>query len=141
MSRGDLPACPPARSGGARGFTLLELVIVVALVAILAMIAMTSYAAYIRRSARAEAQSSLTEAASRQQQFMVDRRRYATSMGALGMAPPPDLASKYTITFATVDGPPPTFTLNAQAIGDQLNDKCPTLTLDSAGTRTPGQCW
>ena len=123
------------------GFTLLEVMIVTAIVAILAAIALTSYAAYLRRSARSEAQSTLTEAASRQQQFLVDRRRYASSMSALGMTPPPDLASKYSVTFATLDGPPPVFTLTAQAIGDQANDKCPTLTLDNAGTRTPTECW
>ena len=125
----------------AGGFTLLEVIIVTAIVAILAAIALTSYASYLRRSARAEAQSTLTEAASRQQQFLVDRRRYAASMSALGMMPPPDLAAKFNVTFATVDGPPPTFTLTAQAIGNQLSDKCPTLTLDSAGTRTPTECW
>lgn len=131
------------RSAGraAPGFTLLEVMVVTAIVAVLAAIALTSYAAYVRRSARAEAQSTLTEAASRQQQFLVDRRRYASSLSALGMAAPPDLAAKYSVTFVTQAGPPPGFTLTAQAIGDQAKDKCPTLTLDSGGTRTPTECW
>ena len=129
------------RGGRARGFTLLELLIVVAIVAILASVALTSYAAQMRKSARAEAQGTLTDAASRQQQFLVDRRRYAGSMIVLGVAPPPDLASKYTFTIAAVDGPPPTFTLTAQAIGNQAKDTCPTLTLDSAGNRAPTACW
>ena len=49
--------------------------------------------------------------------------------------------AKYTFTVAAVDGPPPTFTLTAQAIGNQAKDTCPTLTLDSAGNRAPTACW
>ena len=124
-----------------RGFTLLEVVIALAIVGILAAIALPSYLSQMRKSARAEAQSALTDAASRPQQFMVDRRRYAGSMSALGVTPPADLSAKYRFTIAAIDGPPPTFTLTAQAVGDQGRDACPVLTLDNAGNRTPAQCW
>jgi type IV pilus assembly protein PilE len=127
--------------GKARGFTLLEVMIVVVIVAVLAAIALPSYSAHLRKSARAEAQSTLTDAASRQQQFLVDRRRYAASLTALGVAPSSDLAAKYTFAIAVADGPPPTFTLTAPAVGEQAKDKCPTLTLDSAGNRAPAECW
>ena len=123
------------------GFTLLELLIVVAVVATLAAIALPSYSAHLRKSARAEAQSFLTSAANSQQQFLIDRRSYAASLAALKATPPADLTGKYNFALATAAGPPPTFTLTATATGDQAKDKCPTLTLDSAGTKSPDTCW
>jgi len=120
---------------------LLELIIVVVIVGILAAIALPSYASYLRRSARAEAQAFLTDAASREQQFLVDRRAYAASIASLNVTPPADLAAKFTFTIATADGPPPTFTVTGQAIGEQVKDQCPTITLDNTGNRTPAGCW
>ena len=78
---------------------------------------------------------------SRQSQFLVDRRRYAGSLAALGIALPASLTSKYTIAVAAADGPPPAYTITATAIGHQAQDKCPTLALDNAGNRTPAGCW
>lgn len=126
-----------------RGFSLVELVIVVAILGIVLAIAIPSYADQVRKSARAEAQSFLTDVATRQHQFLVDKRRYATSVAALNLAAPSNVKSKFTDPI-TVDAPnvaPPTFRLTAQAVGDQAKDKCPTLTLDSAGNRGPAGCW
>lgn len=123
------------------GFTLLEVMIAVVVVGILAAIALPSYSAHLRKSARADAQSTLTDAAARQQQFLVDRRRYAGSMATLGVAPSADAAAKYTFAIAAVDGPPPSFTLTATATGEQAKDKCPVLTIDNAGNRAPVECW
>jgi type IV pilus assembly protein PilE len=95
----------------------------------------------MRNSSRAEAQSIITDAATRQQQFLVDRRSYATTMAQLGVSVPVDLAAKYTFAIAVTDGPPPTYTLTATAIGDQVHDKCPALTLDNVGNRAPSACW
>jgi type IV pilus assembly protein PilE len=115
--------------------------IVVVIVAILAAIALPSYSGQLRKSARAEAQAVMTDAASRQQQFFVDRRRYAGSLAALGVTPPSDLSLKYVFSVATVDAAPPKFTVTATATGSQAQDKCPALTLDSAGNKTPADCW
>jgi type IV pilus assembly protein PilE len=129
-------ACRPAR-----GVTLIELVIVVAIIGILATIAYLSYAQYPRRSARAEAQSYLSDVAGLQQQYLVDKRSYAASLSSLNTAPSGNVASKFTVTVAASDGPPPTYVITAQAKGDQLKDACPTLAIDNVGNRTPATCW
>lgn len=136
-----VPAQLTVRSRRSRGFSLVELVVVVALVGILAAIAYPLYLEQMRRSARSEMQSLATTAASRQSQFLVDRRRYASSLDALGVGVPSSLASKYSVVVAAVDGPPPAYTITATAIGKQAYDKCPTLVLDNAGNRTPAECW
>jgi len=125
----------------ARGFTLIELVITVVIVAVLAAIALPAYTSQLRRSARAEAQAFLTNIASRQQQFLVDKREYADAVATLKMSAPGSLSGKFDFAIAAAGGPPPTFTLSATALGDQAKDTCPLLTIDHAGNRSPASCW
>jgi type IV pilus assembly protein PilE len=124
-----------------RGFTLIEIMIAIVIVAILVAIALPAYTSQLRKSARAEAQSVLTTAAGNEQQYLLNRRAYASSLSDLGVAVPADLNAKYTFTVAATVGPPPTFTLTATAIGAQASDACPTLVIDNAGNRTPPACW
>jgi type IV pilus assembly protein PilE len=136
----------PSRSYSRRrrtsaGFSLIELAITIAVLTIIVAVAVPSYADYVRRSARTEVQALITTAATRQSQFLVDRRRYADSLTVLNLSLPTSLQDKYTVSVAAVDGPPPTFTITATAKGNQAKDKCPTLTLDQAGDRSPSSCW
>ena len=123
------------------GFSLIELMITIVVVGILAAIALPAYTSQLRKSSRAEAQSVLTTAAGNEQQYLLNRRAYASSLRDLGVAAPADLTGKYTFTVAATAGPPPTFTLTATAIGAQASDVCPTLFIDSAGNRNPPACW
>jgi len=65
----------------ARGFTLIELMIVVAVVAVLAAIAVPNYTDYITRSKFAEATSTLGNLRIKLEQYYQDNRRYSTTTG------------------------------------------------------------
>jgi len=61
----------------ARGFTMLEVMIVVAIVGILAAIALPNYADYIKRGKIMEATTALSDARQRTEQQFLDTRTYA----------------------------------------------------------------
>lgn len=113
----------------------------ITIVGILAIVAYNSYVAEMRRSARAELQALVTTAATRQSQFLVDRRRYAESLATLGMTVPASIAGKYTVAVVANNDAAPRYTITATAVGNQAHDKCPTLTVDNAGNRAPAGCW
>lgn len=123
------------------GFTLIELMIAVVVVAILAVVALPSYAEFIKRGTRADAQAFLMEISLRQQQRLVDRREYASTIADLGLALPRSLTGKYAVSMSAPAAVPPTFTVSAAPQGAQTTERCGTLTLDSAGQRSPSSCW
>ncbi len=63
--------------GPARGFTLIEMLIVVAIGAILAAVAVPNYRDYLVRGALVEATGALSDARTRLEQFYADNRTYA----------------------------------------------------------------
>ncbi len=125
-----------------RGFTLIEVMMAVAIIAILAAIAYPSYTSHMLKSRRSEAQQALMEVASRQQQFLLDTRSYATlstlTSSTVGMVINSSVTKYYTIT---VDNTASAFTATAAPLGSQAADTCGSLILTNTGAKSPITCW
>ena len=73
----------------ARGFTLIELMIVVAIAAILAAVALPMYRTYVQRGRIIDATSKLSDFRVRMEQYYMDNRTYDNA-GNCGVADPTD---------------------------------------------------
>ena len=146
---------PASRS--ARGFSLIELMIVVAVVAILATLATSSYRSYMLRTNRTEARMALLAIQAAQERYFLQNNQYAQDMatviapanaGGLGVTnlTAAGLTSNgnYTISFAAAAAT--SYTIQAVATGPQVHDTaaCLTFTVNDQGARTPDDstgCW
>ena len=132
-----------------RGFTLIELMIAVAVVGILAAIAYPSYQKYLIKSRRASAQATLMDIAQREQQYLLDARGYAPDLATLGVTPPSNVSSVYTITICQTTaspcvapgGTPPVFAAIAQPIAGSAQASDSTLSITSTGVKSPSNLW
>ncbi len=158
--------CPPPEN--ARGFTLIELMIVVAIIGLLAAIAYPSYRDQVIRSNRTEARALLLDAAARQERFFSSNNSYAATLVDLRFTPAADgsVRSENNLYSLTLQAPNPnapagagagaggrvnSFLLTATPLADrgQTEDRrCNAFSLDEQGVRRitgtaadPDDCW
>lgn len=125
----------------ARGFTLIELMIVVVVIAILAAIAYPSYQNQVQKTRRADAHTALLGAAQTLERCFTRYNSYDSTEcpDVKGLSPD----GFYEITTPTLTTT--TFTIEATAVPPQDRDveACQTMTIDHRGQRTPktDRCW
>lgn len=124
-----------------KGFTLIELVVAMAIVAILATIALASYQHAIVKSRRGSAEAFLMDAITREQQYLLDARTYASTLSDLNLTVPADVSSFYTVAITVTAGPPPLATLRATPVAGKGQESDGTLTIATDGSKLPADKW
>lgn len=133
----------------ARGFTLIELMIVLAIMGILAAIAVPNYTEYVTRGKITDATSTLSNLRVQMEQYYQDNRNYGAA--ACGVTMP--AASRYfTFTCAWgASGNNQTYLLTATGSGggmtgfaftlDDANGKATTAVPSGWTQPSPNTCW
>lgn len=138
------------RDQGARGFTLIELMVVVAIVAILAAIAFPSYQDSVRKSKRGQAKADLVELAQRAERFHTVNNTYVGfAIPSADAVSPRTAGAPVAYEVALAASTPNTFTLTATPTNAQVADVlCMTLSIDQLGQKgrtgnssTVAECW
>lgn len=129
----------------ARGFTLIELMIVIAVLAIIIALGYPSYRDQVMKARRADGKAFLLEIADRQERYYADRSTYTKTITELGFddAIATDGYYQAEITEAPTGDLTLSYTITVTPLGTQQKDKCASFTVNSQGVRTasPADCW
>ncbi len=122
------------------GFTLIELMITVVIVGILASIALPSYRSYVIRGNRSAVQQYMLALSSKEEQYLLDNRSYATgttATTALGLGTlPSEVSGKYTVGIAATATTPPGYLITATPVPGSSQASDGWLGLDNLGSKT-----
>lgn len=130
----------------ARGFTLIELMIVMVIMAILTSASVAGYRQYLRRANRTDATAALLRLAAAEERFYLQNNRYATTADELADQPPAGLGFSgterglYALSVAAAaDGAVVGYIATATARSDQSqrdDADCVSFSIDQSGQRT-----
>jgi len=133
-----------------KGFSLIELMVVVAVVAVLAAIAYPSYTSYILKSQRTVAITTLLKIQAAYESYYAQNSSYPTSTTNPTADSFLPVATNY-YSYANTNAHATTYTLQATALGNQVNDTAKdgtscgaqpaSLTIDQTGNQLPSSCW
>lgn len=131
----------------ARGFTLLELMIITVVIGILGAIAFPAYQQHVAASRRADAKGALLDLAQRMERIYAEQGTYANAtLGSTGIYPTTSPQGHYTMSIVTKTST--SFLLRATRAGKQVGDACGNFGYDHAGSKTvssatltAAKCW
>jgi len=133
----------------AKGFTLIELMIVVVIVGILSVVALPAYTDYVMKGKIPDATSNLAATRVKMEQYYQDNRNYGAAPACGGSVVAMPTSSYFTFTCTATGTPSTAYTIQAQGTGsmtgftytiNESNTKATTAAPDGWGP-TSATCW